>query len=105
MLDELLVEDLVIVVPNLLPIPHAIVQARQMLQEAVSPALLELRRQDLAPGEVFGGVNVRLVREYARHKAPELPAYLAAIGLHGYLEEFLRHPGREQVHVTAVPKP
>src|ERR1035441_5827109 len=105
MLDKLLVENLEVVMPDFAPFADAPRQARQVVEQAVAPALLKLLGQGLTPRQVAGGMNVRLIAEDAGHTLAELLPDLAPVGFHGQLQELLRDAGREQIHVTPVAMP
>src|ERR1035437_9752938 len=91
--------------PDLAPVADGPRQAGEVVEQVVAPALLELLRQRFAPRQIANGVNVRLIGEDARHALAELASDLALVSSMGYLQELLRHPRREQIHVTPVAIP
>src|ERR1019366_2917474 len=100
MLDKLLVEDLEVIVPDFAPVANGPLQARQVIEEAVAPALLKLLRQGFTPRQIAHGMNVRLIAEDAGHALAELLPDFAPVGFHRYFQELLRDARREQIHVT-----
>src|ERR1039458_586369 len=91
--------------PDLAPVADGPRQAGEVVEQVVAPALLELLRQRFAPWQIANGVNVRLIGENARDALAELVPDLALVSSMGYLQEFLGHPRRKQIHVAPVAVP
>src|SRR5689334_19899280 len=83
MLDELLIEELEVIVPDFSPIANRSGETRQILNKVVAPVLLKLADENFAPRQTSRRANVRLVCEYAGNSLPELLANFPAIRLEG----------------------
>ncbi len=81
-LDELLEEELVVIVPHLLPVAERLAQSREVRHEAVAPARLEALREAVGPREPARGSQMWLVGEDAGDALAELAADLALVGVH-----------------------
>ncbi|OQB91165.1 MAG: hypothetical protein BWX84_01523 [Verrucomicrobia bacterium ADurb.Bin118] len=104
-LDEQVVERAEIVVPHLAPVADRLVQTGEVIEQPVTPALLELLRQVRRPRPTARGPDFRFVRKDAGHTVAKMFADLARIRNHRDLEKFFGDPRIQQIHITPAPMP